>query len=414
MTQRFFMCYFETTRDCNQNCPYCMTRSQDYEADSQLGTEEAKTLVLDEVKKICSEGSVAFSGGEFLLRGDALELLQYNASIGLYSFVNTNGTLLTPELLREIKQATGGRVTFGFSLDSIDPQTQDDCRDGDNNSLRNVMRMCDEVDIGYFVLVTISKTNLHTLRETVKFLESRRIPMIRSPFIPRGAAGQSRDLQFGRDDMEKTIHPILRENPLCYVSHTPFFAAPDAMRLGLGRLSVSLGNLGCQAGRTFVGVSAEGNVAPCVHLLDTTVNCGNVRRQKLSEMLETDPILLSLRGESQVKGKCGRCRYNQSCRGCRALAYYSTGDYLAEDPTCFFEPVDNSDKCEFEEIQTRNTREFMEFVATNKPWSGIFEPSGIGAKVGMSLLKSAMKVRSTLKKVRPANRSNEKDENITY
>ncbi len=408
---RFFMCYFETTRNCDQDCPYCMTRSNGTGAGEELDTREAKSLVLDEVRKICPSGSVAFSGGEFLLRKDALELLEYNAEIGLHSFVNTNGILLTPAMLAEMKRATGGRITLGFSLDSIDPETQEACRNGDGRLLGKVMGMCDEENIGYFVLVTISKQNLHTLRETVEFLESRRIPMIRSPFIPRGAAGESKDLQFSKSDMEETIHPVLRANSLCYVSHTPFFAAPDAMRLGLGRMSVSLGNLGCQAGRTFVGVSPEGDVAPCVHLLDTTVNCGNVRRQPLSEIVRTSPIMQSLQGESRVKGKCGRCRYRDSCRGCRALAYYATGDYLAEDPTCFFEPADESTRSPFEEVQTRNTREFVEFVATNRPWSGIFDSSSLGMKVGVSLLKSAIKVRKALKRIKTADRSARSDEN---
>ncbi len=385
-----------------------MTRLDGNDPGMELGTEEVKTLVLDEVKKICPAGSVAFSGGEFLLRRDALELLEYNARIGLYSFVNTNGTLLTPALLKEMRRATGGRIAFGFSLDSIDPQTQDECRNGDNKLLKKVMRMCDEENIGYFVLVTISKRNLHTLRGTVEFLESRRIPMIRSPFIPRGAAKMSRELQFSREEIQNIIHPVLRENPLCYVSHTPYFAAPEATRIGLGRLGVSLGNLGCQAGRTFVGISAEGDVAPCVHLLDTTVNCGNVRQQPLSEMFKANPILLSLQDGSQVKGKCGGCRYKHSCRGCRALAYYATGDYLAEDPTCFFEPVDESTTSKYEKIQTRRTHEFIEFVATNGPWNQIFESSSLAGKIGLSLLKSAAKLRRAWKRIGQAGHSDEK------
>ncbi len=52
---RFFMCYFETTRECNQNCPGCMTRL-DAPARPCLTTGEAKALVIDEAAKICSTG----------------------------------------------------------------------------------------------------------------------------------------------------------------------------------------------------------------------------------------------------------------------------------------------------------------------------------------------------------------------
>jgi radical SAM protein with 4Fe4S-binding SPASM domain len=39
--------------------------------------------------------------------------------------------------------------------------------------------------------------------------------------------------------------------------------------------------------------------------------------------------------ETRLKGKCGRCRYNGICGGCRGRALALTGDYMAADPTCF-------------------------------------------------------------------------------
>ena len=37
-------------------------------------------------------------------------------------------------------------------------------------------------------------------------------------------------------------------------------------------------------------------------------------------------------------GKCGRCEFIKVCGGCRARAYEKTGDYLAEEPLCLYEP----------------------------------------------------------------------------
>jgi len=119
MTRDFFLCYFETTRRCNLSCPYCASRQDTSLKKNELTTDEAKYLVLDEVKRICPQGAVAFSGGEFLLRQDAMELLEYNRGLGLYSFINTNGKCLNRNLLKEIKKLTRGKITFGFSLNSI-------------------------------------------------------------------------------------------------------------------------------------------------------------------------------------------------------------------------------------------------------------------------------------------------------
>lgn len=379
----FFLCYFETTRRCDQDCPNCMTRLASAPSRPELTTAEAKRLVLDELAAFCPNGAVSFSGGEILQRPDHLELIEHNARNGLYTFVNTSGAGLDPAKLRDLKSAAAGHLTMGFSLDSVDASVQEQCRAGGQQLLSRLTRLCDESQVPYFVLVTVSRRNMHTLRSTLAWLHERKIAVIRSPFVPRGAAAASRDLCFDAADMEQHISPALREHPLSYVSYTPFFAAPDATHLTLAGRSFALGNLGCQAGRTFIGINAEGDVAPCVHLLDSPVHCGNVREQPLARILEESEVLRTLRSPRPVKGKCSRCRYGDSCRGCRALAYYHGGDYLAPDPACFFEPETEETRSVYEDAQTRNTRVFLDHLAHNQPWSDIF---GAGGRLGVTLL----------------------------
>ena len=68
VSDNFFLCYFETTRRCNLRCSYCMTRRDSVAYETEMSTEEAKALVLDEVSAISSNAAIAFSGGEHLLR----------------------------------------------------------------------------------------------------------------------------------------------------------------------------------------------------------------------------------------------------------------------------------------------------------------------------------------------------------
>ena len=51
-----------------------------------------------------------------------------------------------------------------------------------------------------------------------------------------------------------------------------------------------------------------------------------------------DPFLNEIRDLPSYQGKCGRCAYLKICGGCRARAYTVTGDYLAADPICDYEP----------------------------------------------------------------------------
>ncbi|MCX5758265.1 MAG: radical SAM/SPASM domain-containing protein, partial [Candidatus Hydrogenedentes bacterium] len=49
-------------------------------------------------------------------------------------------------------------------------------------------------------------------------------------------------------------------------------------------------------------------------------------------------LFLKLRDFANYKGKCGVCEYRRWCGGCRARAYGLTGDYMAAEPSCSFEP----------------------------------------------------------------------------
>jgi radical SAM protein with 4Fe4S-binding SPASM domain len=39
-----------------------------------------------------------------------------------------------------------------------------------------------------------------------------------------------------------------------------------------------------------------------------------------------------------LNGKCGVCEFRDVCGGSRSHAYAVTGDLLASDPTCVYEP----------------------------------------------------------------------------
>ena len=67
---------------------------------------------------------------------------------------------------------------------------------------------------------------------------------------------------------------------------------------------------------------------------------------------------------NQLQGKCGRCRYKFTCGGCRAMAYYEHGDLMAEDPTCFFEPEDETTVSEHEAQTNRMFKHYAFMLRT--------------------------------------------------
>ncbi|HEY0808968.1 MAG TPA: hypothetical protein VGD49_02355, partial [Longimicrobiales bacterium] len=52
------------------------------------------------------------------------------------------------------------------------------------------------------------------------------------------------------------------------------------------------------------------------------------------------PVFQALRS-GKPSGKCGACEYRSVCGGCRARAYARTGDIMASDDSCSYEPAGN-------------------------------------------------------------------------
>lgn len=365
MGYNFPALYFEATRLCNLQCPTCMTGSNDtrtvkQKRPSELSFDEIRELVLLPAKRL-GVIAVGWSGGEFLLRKDALDLLRLTVELGYQCKVCSNGEILDRAKLLEIKEATNGNVTISVGLNSIDEHNEW-TRDAKPDRTLEVLELCDELKIDRHVIVTISKDNTESFAKTVKYLTDRRISYNRSPYAARGSGCDLfRKLAFDRHDLECHFHPELRGHVNGYVSYTPFFLSPELHAQVSG--GASNGKvpqnppIGCWVG-TWLAVNAEGDVSVCPVLLDQ-LKAGSVREKPLDEVVASSKVFADLLDRSQLKGRCGDCRYQYTCGGCRAMAYYHNGDYMSEDPTCFFDPEDRSTVSEHEAQTNRLFKKYL-------------------------------------------------------
>jgi radical SAM protein with 4Fe4S-binding SPASM domain len=71
------------------------------------------------------------------------------------------------------------------------------------------------------------------------------------------------------------------------------------------------------------------------------VAAGNLRENGLDfkSVWDNSSLFREMRDLDKYHGRCGRCEYRRVCGGCRARAYATTGDYLAEEPYCVYEPL---------------------------------------------------------------------------
>lgn len=89
-------------------------------------------------------------------------------------------------------------------------------------------------------------------------------------------------------------------------------------------------------GKGALFVSHTGDVYPSGFL---PLAAGNVRETPVARLYRAHPLFRILRDESRLQGKCGMCAFRGVCGGSRARAFARTGNLLAEDPACAYEPT---------------------------------------------------------------------------
>ena len=339
---------WEITRRCNLNCVHCRSSSQlDAVGHPDFSLDEAKR-VLDEIHSYASPVMV-LSGGEPLLRPDVFDIAAYGTGLGLRMCLATNGTLVTSEICRKIKES--GIRMVSLSLDGSTAAVHDDFRSqpGAFDGVMNAIRLFNEHQIEFLINSSFTQRNKEEAPKIYQLVKSLgatawylfmivptgRGEDIMGELIP---ADEYEDMLNWHYDMEKEEDTLL-VRPTC---------APQYYRIVLQRAKAegehfrrrSLkfstgGSKGCLAGQLICLIDVDGNILPCSYFPKAA---GNIRTQSFQDIWENSQLLLDLRNFSGYKDNCGRCEYINVCGGCRARSYAITGDYLAGEPFCNHHP----------------------------------------------------------------------------
>lgn len=315
---------WELTAACNLSCQYCRASASHEPDQGELDTDEAKRFVESIAPR---KPMLILSGGEPLLRPDLFQIIRLAVSLGIRVSLASNGTLITPELAKEIADSGVSRVSI--SLDGADA-TMHDLGRGQGSfkrSIRGIENLRGRVD--FQINFTVTQKNQSELIRIFDLAEKLGAAALHIFFL----------VPTGRGREEDVITPVRQEEMLRQIEgemdrrtlEVQVTCAPQYARLkrpGHGR-----GSGGCLAGRRFVFVSRKGEVYPCGYL---PLRVGSIREKNFIEIWENSPELQALR-EGRLKGKCDRCEFSRSCGGCRARAYALTGDYLQSDPSCRLE-----------------------------------------------------------------------------
>ena len=102
------MVAWELTRNCNLNCVHCRAAASKGPYDGELTLQQCKQ-VIDQISAFSSP-TIILTGGEPLLRPDIFDLIEYGTRKGLRLVMAINGTLLTEEKARKLREGDIRRI----------------------------------------------------------------------------------------------------------------------------------------------------------------------------------------------------------------------------------------------------------------------------------------------------------------
>ena len=369
-SERPFIVIWEVTRACQLVCTHCRADAIRTRNPFELTTAEGRHLLDD----LASFGSprllVVLTGGDPFERPDLPELVAHGARIGLNMALSPSVTdRLTRSVLEELHEA--GAKAVSLSLDGATAHSHDSFRgvEGVFDATLDAARTVREIGFRLQINTTVTRSNVPELPRMLKHVLDLGASLWSVFFLV--PTGRGKDLQpLAAAEEEEVLHWLHDVSDLVAIKTTeaPHYRRIAIQRAGFDADGVSeldqafpVGPLRSQlradtaellsgqeprrrrprppidvnSGRGFAFVDHVGVVYPS-GFLPTAV--GSVRKKSFPEIYRGSELLQSLRNPDTFGGRCGRCEFRSVCGGSRSHAYATTGDPLAEDPSCAYEP----------------------------------------------------------------------------
>jgi AdoMet-dependent heme synthase len=336
---------WETTRNCNLSCLHCRASATMGPYMGELDTA-ASLRLLDQIAET-GKPIVILTGGEPLLRTDIFDIAAYGTQKGLRMVMAPNGTLISDIVAR--KMADSGIQRISVSIDGATKERHDGFRgvDGAFEGALQGIEAAKKAGIEFQINTTISKINHDQIPDILKLAENLgAVALHIFLLVPTGRGKYIIDQEISAEEYENTLNWFYdqkNKTPLqLKATCAPHYyrilrqrAKEDGQSVTFQSHGLDAVTRGCLGGTGFCFISHTGIVQPCGFL---DLNCGDVTRQSFADIWKNSQIFKNLRDFKQLKGKCGVCEFKSVCGGCRARAYEATGDYLAEEPLCSYQP----------------------------------------------------------------------------
>jgi radical SAM protein with 4Fe4S-binding SPASM domain len=319
--------FLNVTRRCNLKCPTCLAEASTF----PVSDDAPLSVWQDIIDKLASAGvsTIVVTGGEPTIRRDLVDLLRYARERFEQIFMNTNGTLLTPDLCSRL---CGLLDQVHVSVDGSTAELHDQFRgEGNFDKTLQGVRFLKEANIEKIGLSpTLIQANIRDLPNVMNLAIRLGVALRTSVFLPVGRGSCNASVF---TPSPKQLLNAFRDTHRAILKCSDEEIEPQSRFLGI---SMNL-KAKCGAAHWTISVNGDGAVYPCNALCQPDFVVGNLlQAEDLPSLLAESPITRQFDAiDIDEREGCKDCDVRYFCGGgCVGHSFLVHGDLQARDPFC--------------------------------------------------------------------------------
>lgn len=251
----FDIVYLELTRACNLKCIHCLNNSGIKQKD-----ELTKEDLLKLIKKLSSLGvqEIRFTGGEPLLFNGIYDLIKFATEEGICTSLGTNGTLITKEVAKKLKESGLKKVVV--SIDG-NKKTHDKIRGKKNyQKAMNGLKYLKQNDINVRVNSVIMKSNMEDVIKLAKKMSRKKITIFIRRFISSGRGKELENNMLNKKDYDYVRNKLQKELAKKTYVNGHYLRNDEGVN---PRIKLPFVIRGCKAGQRAITILPNGDINLC-------------------------------------------------------------------------------------------------------------------------------------------------------
>ena len=251
----FDIVYLELTRACNLKCIHCLNNSGIKQKD-----ELTKEDLLKLIKNFSSHGvqEIRFTGGEPLLFNGIYDLIRFATEEGICTSLGTNGTLVTKEVAKKLKESGLKKVVV--SIDG-NKKTHDKIRGKKNyQKAMHGLKYLQKNGINVRVNSVIIKSNMDDFIKLAKKMYRKKITIFIRRFISSGRGKHLEDNMLNKNDYDYVRNKLQKELTKKTYVNGHYLRNDEGVN---SRIKLPFEIRGCKAGQRAITILPNGDINLC-------------------------------------------------------------------------------------------------------------------------------------------------------